>query len=385
MAPEQWRGHAASPASDVYAATCVFFECVTGRPPYASGETTSLRRMHESAPVPAEAVPETLQALVTHGMAKDPARRPPSARDFVTWLEQLATQAYGPDWERRGWLAFGAATAVLAAAFPAAVLGATGSSVLGHGAVSLAGKVSAKGFLGKATGLKLGAGLATAAVAATTVYLVWPTPQHVGGTSSGRLHMYLTRPGTIVSFRDPTAADSPVIDVTLTVTPATVRPGTIARVTQGFVVTTPVPPGKRKTAPTCYDRYQARMTGPIDYEASVGDPDRDGDYRNAFLYPDAAPGLPTTRPVIVPMTTTQEKDDDHYDQTRCVRLEKTTIRTSFTIPRKGVLDPGTYLLSPIGRPRITDIELGPKADRFVNPESAGAQATGALPKITVVS
>ena len=122
MAPEQWRGHAASPASDVYAATCVFFECVTGRPPYTSGETTTLRRMHESAPVPAQAVPETLQPLVTHGMAKDPARRPPSAQDFVAWLEQLATQAYGPDWERRGWMVLGAATTVLAAAFPIAAI-----------------------------------------------------------------------------------------------------------------------------------------------------------------------------------------------------------------------------------------------------------------------
>jgi serine/threonine protein kinase len=128
MAPEQWHGHAASPASDGYAATCVFFECVSGRPPYASGETTTLRRMHESAPIPAQDVPEALQALVAHGMAKDPARRPPSAQDFVTWLEQLAAQAYGPDWERRGWIALGAATVVLTAAFPAAALSATGTS-----------------------------------------------------------------------------------------------------------------------------------------------------------------------------------------------------------------------------------------------------------------
>jgi hypothetical protein len=37
------------------------------------------------------------------------------------------------------------------------------------------------------------------AVAATTVYLVWPAPQHVGGTASGSLHMYLNQPAG--SFR----------------------------------------------------------------------------------------------------------------------------------------------------------------------------------------
>jgi hypothetical protein len=100
-------------------------------------------------------------------MAKDPARRPPSAGEFVALLERQATQAYGPDWERRGWIALGAATTVLVAAFPAAALGVTGTSALGHGADHLAGKAGAKGLLGKATGVKVGAGLATVAVAAT--------------------------------------------------------------------------------------------------------------------------------------------------------------------------------------------------------------------------
>lgn len=128
-------------------------------------------------------MPEPLRPLVAHGMAKNPALRPPGARQFVTLLEQPAADAYGPDWERRGWIALGAATAVLAAAFPAAALGmASGATTaLGHGAAHLAGKVAGKGLLTKATGVKVGAGLGAAAVAATTVYLVWPTPEHVGG------------------------------------------------------------------------------------------------------------------------------------------------------------------------------------------------------------
>src|SRR5690349_4891464 len=36
MAPEQWRGEPAGPASDIYAATATFVECLTGRPPFAA-------------------------------------------------------------------------------------------------------------------------------------------------------------------------------------------------------------------------------------------------------------------------------------------------------------------------------------------------------------
>jgi hypothetical protein len=151
MAPEQWHGAPASPATDVYAATCVFFECVTGDPPYGSGDTTTLRRRHESAPVPANAVPEPLRHLVAYGMAKDPRQRPPGAQQFIGMLEQLAAGAYGPDWERRGWIALGTATAVLATAFPAAMLGMTsGATGLTHGVAHLAGKAGAKGLFGKA-------------------------------------------------------------------------------------------------------------------------------------------------------------------------------------------------------------------------------------------
>jgi hypothetical protein len=142
MAPEQWHGAPVSPATDVYAAACVFFECVTGGLTYGSSDTTTLRRMHESAPVPANAVPEPLRPLVAHGMAKDPAHRPPGAQQFVAQLERLAAGAYGPDWERRGWIALGTATAVLAAAFPAAALGMTtgATTALGHGFAQLAGR-----------------------------------------------------------------------------------------------------------------------------------------------------------------------------------------------------------------------------------------------------
>ncbi|HEX2316494.1 MAG TPA: serine/threonine-protein kinase, partial [Thermomonospora sp.] len=118
MAPEQWDGQPPMPATDIYAATCVFFECVTGRRPYAAGERAALMRGHLMDPVPVEAVPAPLRPLVAAGMAKDPALRPPGATVFVAALEEAAAAAYGPDWEQRGVRALAASAAALASLFP---------------------------------------------------------------------------------------------------------------------------------------------------------------------------------------------------------------------------------------------------------------------------
>ncbi len=53
MSPELWDGGASSPSTDIYAATAVLWECVTGSPPF-SGRLRPLRRQHRSAPVPIE-------------------------------------------------------------------------------------------------------------------------------------------------------------------------------------------------------------------------------------------------------------------------------------------------------------------------------------------
>jgi serine/threonine-protein kinase len=101
LAPEEWHGAPASPATDIYAATAVFYECLTGRPPF-SGKLLELQEQHVTAPVPLERVDEPLQDLIARGMAKNPAGRPPSAIAFVSELEALAAAVYGPGWEYRG-------------------------------------------------------------------------------------------------------------------------------------------------------------------------------------------------------------------------------------------------------------------------------------------
>ncbi|WP_146064765.1 serine/threonine-protein kinase, partial [Streptomyces sp. SM1] len=102
MAPEQWRGEPASPATDVYAATATFFECLTGRKPYPGDNIAELALRHVDAPVPAEDVPEAVRSLVRRGLAKEASHRPADAEAFVAELEAIAGTAYGPGWEERG-------------------------------------------------------------------------------------------------------------------------------------------------------------------------------------------------------------------------------------------------------------------------------------------
>ncbi|MEU2269557.1 serine/threonine-protein kinase [Streptomyces olindensis] len=118
MAPEQWTGAPASPAADVYAATATFFECLTGRKPYAGENLAELVLQHVDAPVPADETPEAVRDLVRRGLAKDPAERPARAEDLVTELEAAAVGAYGPDWEERGRGRLAALVALLSLLLP---------------------------------------------------------------------------------------------------------------------------------------------------------------------------------------------------------------------------------------------------------------------------
>ncbi|MEU6711606.1 protein kinase [Nonomuraea sp. NPDC046802] len=121
MAPEQWSGTPASPATDVYAATVVFFECLTGSRPYRALNVAALARQHQSAAPPVDEVPAPLRGLVGRGLAKDPGLRPASAEAFLAELEAVAAEAYGEDWEERGRRRLVALTGLLAVLFPKAL------------------------------------------------------------------------------------------------------------------------------------------------------------------------------------------------------------------------------------------------------------------------
>ncbi|WP_395111111.1 serine/threonine-protein kinase [Actinomadura sp. SCN-SB] len=177
MAPEVWRGEPASPATDVYSATCVFFECVTGHRPYVAEGVAALMARHLNDDVPVEAVPDGLRDLVARGMAKEADGRPPGAEVFVAELEAAATTAYGSDWERRGVRALAMGAVALAALFPlgAAALGSGGAAGTAAGAASgtaVAATSAGGGSAGAGAGAAAGGGVLAATGAKVAVAAV---------------------------------------------------------------------------------------------------------------------------------------------------------------------------------------------------------------------
>ncbi|MEO3782309.1 serine/threonine-protein kinase [Actinocorallia sp. B10E7] len=106
MPPEQWQGMPASPSGDLYAATAVLFECLTGHRPYQGRYLPHLAAQHLHAPIPDEEVPESLRHLVRRGLAKLPEDRPADAVGLLSDVESTARRAYGRFWDRRGRAAF---------------------------------------------------------------------------------------------------------------------------------------------------------------------------------------------------------------------------------------------------------------------------------------
>jgi serine/threonine-protein kinase len=88
LAPEQLRGAAATPASDLHGLAAVTYEMLAGRPAYAAATPVALAEEHDRGPAPIAGVPPRLDALVRRAMATDPADRPPDVATFAAELER---------------------------------------------------------------------------------------------------------------------------------------------------------------------------------------------------------------------------------------------------------------------------------------------------------
>lgn len=96
MAPERIRVQTPTPASDVYALGVLFYECLTGRPPFGGRLQDILYGHLRETPIPPGRLVETqpplsksLEDLVMRALAKDPGQRYQQAADFAFELRQI--------------------------------------------------------------------------------------------------------------------------------------------------------------------------------------------------------------------------------------------------------------------------------------------------------
>ncbi|MCM6776558.1 protein kinase [Nocardia sp. CDC159] len=88
MAPERFDDGPVSGRADIYSLACVLHECLTGATPFPAQSVSVLIRSHLSEPPPRPSlrrsdVPEALDAVIAHAMAKSPADRFATASEFA--------------------------------------------------------------------------------------------------------------------------------------------------------------------------------------------------------------------------------------------------------------------------------------------------------------
>ncbi|HTT69455.1 MAG TPA: serine/threonine-protein kinase [Gemmatimonadales bacterium] len=91
MSPEQAMGDVVGPTSDLYALGCVVYEMLTGQPPFTGANARAIMARHTMEAVPSirlvrETVPEEVEEAVLALLAKVPADRPQTAKEFLDLL-----------------------------------------------------------------------------------------------------------------------------------------------------------------------------------------------------------------------------------------------------------------------------------------------------------
>jgi serine/threonine protein kinase len=103
LAPEQARNaHAADIRADIYSLGCVLYEALTGQTPFP--ESNHLRQLIRHATEPPRplkelnrALPDELQDIINHLLAKDPAQRYPTPKHAADALQRFLTRTAEPE------------------------------------------------------------------------------------------------------------------------------------------------------------------------------------------------------------------------------------------------------------------------------------------------
>lgn len=94
FSPEQAQGQSLDHRSDLYSLGIVLYEMLCGRPPFTGDSSVAVAYKHVQQPVPAPSslgivLPESLEAITMKLLAKDPAKRYPTAKDLQRDLKRF--------------------------------------------------------------------------------------------------------------------------------------------------------------------------------------------------------------------------------------------------------------------------------------------------------
>jgi serine/threonine-protein kinase len=96
MAPEQARGEAVDGRTDLYAASVILYQLITGRVPFTASSPVGVLSQHLDRPAPPPRakrpdIPRALDLLILRGLEKEPINRPQTAAAFRQELESVCS------------------------------------------------------------------------------------------------------------------------------------------------------------------------------------------------------------------------------------------------------------------------------------------------------
>ncbi|WP_245851774.1 Stk1 family PASTA domain-containing Ser/Thr kinase [Mobilicoccus massiliensis] len=96
LSPEQAQGQEVDARSDLYSAGCLLYELLTGRPPFIGDSPVAIAYQHVGEPpqppsVFSTGIPNALDVVALHSLAKDPAQRYQTGAAFADDLDAVIT------------------------------------------------------------------------------------------------------------------------------------------------------------------------------------------------------------------------------------------------------------------------------------------------------